>query len=109
FTPIGQSARRLDRNYTVVGRIIEGMQFMSAMPRSSAAMGVYATEAEHTVIASVRLATQLPEDERPHFQYRATDNARYAAMIALKEKPAAPTVGTGLEVCDLTPGVRRKQ
>ncbi|MBX3565598.1 MAG: peptidylprolyl isomerase [Sphingomonas sp.] len=109
FTPIGQSARRLDRNYTVVGRIVEGMQFMSAMPRSSAAMGVYATEAERTAIASVRLASQLPGDERPVFQYRATDNERYAALIASREKPAAPTVATGLEVCDLAPGVRRKQ
>ncbi len=109
FTPIGQSARRLDRNYTVVGRIIEGMAFMSAMPRSSATMGVYATEAERTTIASVRLASQLPGDERPYFQYRATDNARYAALIASREKPAAPTVATGLEVCDLAPGVRRKQ
>lgn len=109
FTPIGQSARRLDRNYTVVGRIIEGMGFMSAMPRSSATMGVYATEAEQTPIASVRLASQLPEDERPRFQYRATDNERYAAAIKARENPAAPTVATGLEVCDLSPGVRRKQ
>lgn len=109
FTPIGQSARRLDRNYTVVGRIVEGMQFMSAMPRSSAAMGVYATPQERTQIASVRLASQLPEDERPRFQYRATDNARYAALIKSRENPAAPTVATGLEVCDLSPGVRRKQ
>jgi peptidylprolyl isomerase len=109
FTPIGQSARRLDRNYTVVGRIVEGMQFMSAMPRSSATMGVYATPAERTAIASVRLGSQLPEDERPRFQYRATDNERYAAWIKLREQPAAPTVATGLEVCDLPVGVRRKQ
>src|SRR3546814_16652853 len=34
FTPIGQSARRVDRNYTVGGRIIEGMQYLSALPRS---------------------------------------------------------------------------
>jgi cyclophilin family peptidyl-prolyl cis-trans isomerase len=108
FTPIGQSARRLDRNYTVVGRIVEGMQFMSAMPRSEAAMGVYATEGERTPIASVRLASQLPEDDRPRFQYRATDNERYAALIQLREKPAAPTVATGVEVCDLPVGVRRK-
>ncbi|UZK65407.1 peptidylprolyl isomerase [Sphingomonas sp. M1-B02] len=108
FTPIGQSARRLDRNYTVVGRIVEGMHYMSAMPRSSATMGVYATAAERTPIASVRLASQLPEDERPRFQYRAADNERYAAWIRLREQPAAPTVATGLEVCDLPVGVRRK-
>lgn len=108
FTPIGQSARRLDRNYTVVGRVVEGMQYLSALPRSGAPMGVYASPAERTGIASVRLASQLPEDERPRFQYRATDNPRYAAMIQLREHPVAPTVATGVEVCDLTPGVRRK-
>lgn len=108
FTPIGQSARRLDRNYTVVGRIVEGMGHMSSMPRSDAPMGVYADAAQRTAIASVRLATQLPEQDRPHFQYRATDNERYAALIRLREQPAPPTVATGLEVCDLTVGVRRK-
>ena len=46
FTPIGQSARRLDRNYAVVGRIVEGMSALSSLPRSEAAMGVYATAAE---------------------------------------------------------------
>ena len=108
FTPIGQSARRLDRNYTVVGRIVEGMQFLSALPRSSASMGVYASANERTGIASVRLASDLPEDDRPRFQYRATDNLRYAAAIQLRERPAPPMVPVGLEVCDLSPGVRRK-
>ncbi|SFJ90829.1 peptidylprolyl isomerase [Sphingomonas sp. NFR04] len=108
FTPIGQSARRLDRNYTVVGRIVEGMQYLSALPRSDAAMGVYATAAERTGIAWVRLASQLPPDERPHFQVRATDNARYAAMMALRENPAPPTIATGLNVCDLPAAIRRR-
>ncbi|MHA6718680.1 peptidylprolyl isomerase [Sphingomonas sp. RS6] len=108
FTPIGQSARRLDRNYTVVGRIVEGMQYLSALPRSDAPMGVYATAAERTPILSVRLASQLPDDERPHFQYRATDNARYAAMIAKRQQPEPPTVATGLSVCDLPPAIRRR-
>ncbi|QIG78889.1 peptidylprolyl isomerase [Stakelama tenebrarum] len=108
FTPIGQSARRLDRNYTVVGRVVAGMEHFSSLPRSDAPMGVYATAGERAQIASVRLASQLPADERPRFQYRATDNSRYAAMIEKKLHPDAPMVATGLEVCDLGPGVRRK-
>ena len=107
FTPIGQSARRLDRNYTVVGRIIAGMQYMSALPRSDAPMGVYASEAERTGIVSVRLASDLPAGERPHYQYRAADNARFAALVALKANPAPPTVRTGLTVCDLPLATRR--
>ncbi len=108
FTPIGQSARRLDRNYTVVGRIVEGMQYMSAFARSDAPMGVYAKESERTGIRTVRLMSELPESERIRFQVRSTDNVRYAAVIRMREHPEPPTVATGLQVCDLSPYVRRK-
>lgn len=107
FTPIGQSARRLDRNYTVVGRIIEGMSYLSALPRSDAAMGFYATPGERTGIVSVRLASDIPAAERPTFQYRATDNPRFAAYVRLREVAAPPTVPTGASVCDVPLAVRR--
>jgi cyclophilin family peptidyl-prolyl cis-trans isomerase len=108
FTPIGQSARRLDRNYTVVGRIVEGMHYLSALPRSDAAMGMYATPAERVPIVTVRLASDIPAAERPHFQYRAADNPRFAAVIARRERPEPPTVSVGgAAVCDVLPAVRR--
>ena len=107
FTPIGQSARRLDRNYTVVGRIVEGMQYFSALPRSEAAMGMYANASERVPITSVRLASDMPAAMRPHFQYRAADNVRFAAAIRRKLSPDAPMVPIGAEVCDVLPGVRR--
>ncbi len=108
FTPIGQSARRLDRNYTVVGRIVEGMRYLSALPRSEAAMGVYADARERTGIVSVRLASDIPAAERPKFQYRSADNPRFAAAVARRENPEAPTVGLGgAAVCDVLPAVRR--
>ncbi|MEI5688633.1 peptidylprolyl isomerase [Sphingomonas kyungheensis] len=108
FTPIGQSARRLDRNYTVVGRIVDGMGYLSALPRSDAPMGVYADPAERTGIVSVRLASDMPAAGRPHFQYRRADNPRFAAAVAKREHPDAPTVGLGgAAVCDVLPAVRR--
>ncbi len=107
FTPIGQSARRLDRNYAVVGRIVEGMQYLSALPRSEAAMGVYATASERMPIVSVRLSSDMPTGERPHFQYRAADNVRFAAAVQRRERPEAPTIGLGgAAVCDVLPAVR---
>ena len=107
FTPIGQSARRLDRNYAVVGRIIEGMAAMSSLPRSEAPMGFYATPEERVAIATVRLASEMPEAERPRYQYRATDNPRFAAYIRSREVPASPTVAVGANVCDLPASVRK--
>ena len=107
FTPIGQAARRLDRNYTIVGRVIEGMQFLSALPRSAAPLGVYATAAERTQIVSVRLASDIPAAERPHFEYRAADNQRFAAMIDLRLHPKGLVALGGVDVCDVPLAARR--
>ncbi len=101
FTPIGQSPRRLDRNYAVVGRVIEGMQFLSALPRSGAPLGVYADERERTPIIAVRLANELPAAQRPHFAYRSTDNVRFAALIAARENPSGMVASGGVDVCDM--------
>jgi peptidylprolyl isomerase len=108
FTPIGQSARRLDRNYTVVGRIIEGMQWLSSLPRSDTPMGMYATREEELPIVSVRLASDLPAATRPRFQYRSADNPRFAGAIARRERPEPPTVPVGgASVCDIALAVRK--
>lgn len=108
FMPIGGSARRLDRNYTIVGRVIEGAAYLSGLPRSAATMGMYATAAERVPIARVRLASDMPAGERPRFQYRAADTPRFAAAIAAKVKPAAPTLGLGgIDVCDVPLATRR--
>jgi peptidylprolyl isomerase len=108
FTPIGQSARRLDRNYAVVGRVIDGMQHLSALPRSDAPMGMYATRAEDLPIVTVRLASELPAAERPRFQYRAADNPRFEAAVRLRENPKPPTISLGgAAVCDVALPVRK--
>lgn len=107
FTPIGQSPRRLDRNYTVVGRIIEGTKFISALPRSDAPLGVYDSDAERTAIVSVRLASELPAAQRPRFAYRSTDNARFAALVSLRENPPAMVTSGGVDVCDMPPATLR--
>lgn len=107
-TPIGQSARRLDRNYALVGRIIAGMEHLSSLPRSDAPMGVYADPAQRTGIVSVALASTLPATVRPRYQYRAADNSRFAAMIRRRENPPAPTIGSGaIDVCEVPLAVRK--
>ncbi|WP_448662649.1 peptidylprolyl isomerase [Sphingomonas sp. CJ20] len=110
YTVIGHAPRHLDRNIAVVGKVIEGMKWLSSLPRGTANLGVYETEAERLPILSVRLASQLPEDERPHFQYRATDNPRFAAWVLGRENrkndffkvPAG-----GVEICNAEAPVRR--
>ncbi|MDR6788718.1 peptidylprolyl isomerase [Sphingomonas sp. BE138] len=108
FTPIGQSARRLDRNYAVVGRVISGMEHLSALPRGPAPMGVLPEAATRMRIVSVTLGSAMSPAERPRFQYRAADNPRFAALIRRRENPPAPTIGSGgADVCEVPLEVRR--
>lgn len=108
FASLGGSARRLDRNYTIVGRVIDGMDIVSALKRSRAEMGMYASAEEATPIVSVRLASDMPAATRPHYQYRAADNPRFAAMVAAKANPKPPTVSLGgIDVCDVPLATRK--
>jgi hypothetical protein len=38
YAVIGQSPRNLDRNVTLVGRVIEGIELFSVLPRGTAAL-----------------------------------------------------------------------
>lgn len=110
YTVIGHAPRHLDRNIAIVGKVVEGMQWLSSLPRGTGTLGVYQSEGERLPILSVRLASQLPEEDRPHFQYRATDNPRFAAWITARENrlndffkvPAG-----GVEICNAEAPVRR--
>lgn len=106
FTGIGQAPRRLDRNYTVVGRIIIGMEFLSSLPRGDGPAGVYTDERARTPILSVRLASEMPAEMRPRFEYRAADNPRFAAALRLRESPPGQVVSGGVDVCDVPMALR---
>ncbi|WP_431469071.1 peptidylprolyl isomerase [Sphingosinithalassobacter sp. LHW66-3] len=110
YTVIGHAPRHLDRNIALIGRVIEGMEHLSSLPRGTGEMGVYRTEGERTPILSVRLASQLPADERPRFAYRTTDNPRFAAWVRSRESRTPPffTVPAGgADICNLMPETRR--
>jgi peptidylprolyl isomerase len=107
---IGHAPRQLDRNIAVVGRVIEGIEHLSVLPRGTAEAGVYATEAEHTPIISVRLGDSLPPDAQPRFEYLATDGASFASYLAIKAnrhdsfylQPAG-----GVDLCNAPVPIRR--
>jgi peptidylprolyl isomerase len=110
YTVIGHAPRHLDRNIAIVGRVVEGIQWLSSLPRGGGALGVYENPTERVPILSARLASQLPDDERPHFQYRATDNVRFAAWLSEREnrKPPFFTVPAGgADICNAQAPIRR--
>ena len=42
--------RQLDRNIALVGRVVQGMELLSALPRGSGPLGFYERPAEHVPI-----------------------------------------------------------
>ena len=81
YVVIGQAPRHLDRNITLLGRVVQGMDLLAVMPRGSGAMGFYEHPAERTVIKSVRVAADVPESERTQLEVLRTDTPTFAAYL----------------------------
>lgn len=112
YTVIGHAPRHLDRNIALVGRVIEGMQHLSSLPRGSGDLGFYtaAEAAKRTPIVSVRVASDLPKAEQPRFEYLSTDSttfAAYADAIANRRDPFFIAPAGGADVCNIRVPVRR--
>ena len=109
YAIIGHAPRALDRNIAVVGRIISGMEKMSAFPRGTEALGIYKDRAQDIKIASVQMATELPAAQRPSFQYLDTQTATFDAYMRLRAnrkddffiRPAG-----GIDLCSATVPIR---
>ena len=81
YVVIGQAPRGLDLNITVVGRVIKGMELLSALPRGTAAMGFYDKPEQRTGIQRVRLLADVPEAERPALQVLKTESRTWAQLL----------------------------
>jgi peptidylprolyl isomerase len=77
YVTIGQSPRQLDDNITVVGRVVKGMELLSVIPRGPDPMGFYADAAQRTPIRSIRLASEVPADQRTALQVLRTDSQTF--------------------------------
>jgi len=105
YVVIGHAPRQLDRNIAVVGKVIDGVEHLSVLPRGTGPAGVYETEAEHTQIISVRLASEMAEDERPRYRFLNPDSGSFADWAELKANRADAfyTVPAGgADVCNLS-------
>ena len=80
----GQSPRQLDRNITVVGRVLKGMELLSVIPRGPEPMGFYEDPAQRTPIASIALASDVPEAQRTPLQVLRTDTPLFAQLVEMR-------------------------
>jgi peptidylprolyl isomerase len=111
YAVIGHAPRHLDRNIAIVGRVIDGIDKLSSLPRGTEALGFYKDKAQYAPIARLRLASQMPPVERPSYEFMDTASAAFAAYVHLRAnrhddfyiRPAG-----GVDVCNVQVPVRKK-
>jgi peptidylprolyl isomerase len=81
YVVIGQAPRHLDRNVTLLGRVVQGMELLSAMPRGPAPMGFYDKPAQRVPIKSIRVAVDVPAAERTALEVMRTDTPTFQKLI----------------------------
>lgn len=104
------TARRIDRNLAVVGRVVKGMPLLSSLPRGPKDnMGVYHDLKRATPILKVRLAGELPKDQRLPLEIMRTDSKSFHRLVnaAAHRHDAFYKVGSGhIGLCAALPPIR---
>ena len=81
YVVIGHAPRHLDRNVTLLGRVVQGMELLSSLPRGTGALGFYEKPEQMVPIKSIRVAADVPEAERSDLEIMRTDTAAFRELI----------------------------
>jgi peptidylprolyl isomerase len=84
YVVIGHAPRHLDRNVTLLGRVVQGMELISALPRGTGALGFYEKPEQDVPIKSIRVAADVPAAERSNLEILRTDTATFRNLIEAK-------------------------
>ena len=109
YTIIGQSPRALDRQLTVVGKVVQGMEILAAFPRGTGDAGFYKTPAEYHRYADMKIAADLPESQRTNLEEMRTDSASFQTLVNARRwrKDGFYTKPVGrIGLCNITVPVR---
>jgi len=81
YVVIGQSPRQLDRNITVVGRVVQGMELLSILPRGTGPLGFYEKAEQRVPIKSIRLMADVPDEDRTSIEILRTDSESFTQLV----------------------------
>lgn len=112
YAIIGQAPRHLDRNLTVLGRVVQGIELLSALPRGGAEMSFYESPDQYARFSNMALAANVPEAERTPLEVLRTDSETWDKLVNHRRwrKDDFYQVPAGrIGVCNLSAPVRTPQ
>ncbi len=81
YVVIGQAPRQLDRNVTLLGRVVQGMELLTVLPRGTGALGFYEKAEQRLPIKAIQVAADVPVAERTELEIIRTDTPTFQALI----------------------------
>jgi len=97
FFIMRQAYPALDKRYTIWGMTVSGLDVVRALQVGDGDNGMMA-QAQPDRMTRVRVASDLPETERPVVQVLATDSPRFLALV----QAVRTARGADFSVCDIT-------
>lgn len=111
YVVTGHAPRHLDRNITVVGKVIWGMEWLSTLPRGDGPLGFYTEPAQNVGITQVRMAKQVPQADQIPLQILRTDTALFKQTTQSLRNRGGDWYKRGagyIELCNVYVPARRK-
>ncbi len=81
YAVIGQAPRHLDRNVTLLGKVVQGMELLASLPRGTAPLGFYEKPEQRMRILSFKVASDVPESQRTPLEELRTDTQTFTDYI----------------------------
>jgi len=81
YVVTGHSPRHLDKNVTLIGRTLQGIELLSSLPRGTGQLGFYESETQHVEITSIRFGTDLEKSEQVKLEVMRTDTDTFGDYV----------------------------
>jgi peptidylprolyl isomerase len=111
YAVIGHAPRPLDRNIALVGRVIEGLDRLTAHPRGTEALGFIKDPAKQIPIARITLAADMPAATRPAYEVMRTDTDTFSAYVTGRANRSGQffrVPAGGVDLCNAPVPTRRR-
>ena len=109
YAVTGHAPRHLDRNITLLGRVVHGMSLLSTLPRGTGPLGFYENAGQRVPIKTLRVAADVPVADRTPLEVIRTDTPLFASLVeALRNRGGTwYKVPAGhIELCNVPIAVR---
>ncbi|MEO0367805.1 MAG: peptidylprolyl isomerase, partial [Pseudomonadota bacterium] len=104
YVVTGHAPRHLDRNVTLIGRVISGMANLSTVPRGPGEYGFYEDESQFISIDSIRFGDQLENEAQLNIEIMRTNTKTFEDYVSSRTHRShewfADSAGK-IEVCNV--------